>query len=51
MLRASEPWSSATFPDVVVITRGRVPVIEGERFAGAVGRLLERLPTVTPAHC
>jgi hypothetical protein len=43
MLRASEPWSSATFPDVVVITRGRVPVIEGERFAGAVGRLLERL--------
>ncbi|MTE17285.1 sigma 54 modulation/S30EA ribosomal C-terminal domain-containing protein [Nocardia aurantiaca] len=43
MLRASEAWTSATFPDVVVFAGGRVPMLEGERFAGAVGRQLQRL--------
>lgn len=42
MVRASQAWSASPFPDVVVYTRGRVPAIERERFAGAVGRLLER---------
>ncbi|MGQ4599705.1 sigma 54 modulation/S30EA ribosomal C-terminal domain-containing protein [Nocardia sp. R6R-6] len=42
MLRASQAWSSTLFPDVVVFAGGQVPVLEGERFAGAVGRLLAR---------
>ncbi|MFE5289987.1 sigma 54 modulation/S30EA ribosomal C-terminal domain-containing protein [Nocardia sp. NPDC056611] len=43
MLRASEAWTSMAFPDVVVVARGRVPVLEGERYAGAVGRQLRRM--------
>lgn len=43
MLRASEAWTSMAFPEVVVVARGRVPVLEGERFAGAVGRQLRRM--------
>ncbi|MCX0273138.1 hypothetical protein NLM24_21015 [Nocardia zapadnayensis] len=42
-MRASQAWSAVPFPEVVVYTGGRVPAIERERFAGAVGRLLERL--------
>ncbi|MGW4351917.1 sigma 54 modulation/S30EA ribosomal C-terminal domain-containing protein [Nocardia sp. NPDC004582] len=43
MLRASEAWTSMAFPEVVVVARGRVPVLEGERYAGAVGRQLRRM--------
>ncbi|MEU1205213.1 sigma 54 modulation/S30EA ribosomal C-terminal domain-containing protein [Nocardia sp. NPDC005825] len=43
MLRASEAWTSMAFPEVVVVARGRVPVLEAERFAGAVGRQLRRM--------
>lgn len=43
MLRTSQAWSASSFPDVVVCAGGRVPLLEVERFAGAVGRLLERL--------
>ncbi|MGA6207336.1 sigma 54 modulation/S30EA ribosomal C-terminal domain-containing protein [Nocardia testacea] len=43
MVRGSRAWSATRFPDVVVYTGGRVPAIERERFAGAVGRLLGRL--------
>ncbi|OBF81395.1 hypothetical protein A9X06_20065 [Mycobacterium sp. 852002-51759_SCH5129042] len=43
MLRTSQAWSAPSFPEVVVFAHGRVPVLEGERFVGAVGRLLERL--------
>lgn len=43
MLRTSQEWSSTSFPDVVVFAGGRVPALEGERFAGAVARLLARL--------
>ncbi|MFI2336297.1 sigma 54 modulation/S30EA ribosomal C-terminal domain-containing protein [Nocardia rhamnosiphila] len=43
MVRASPAWSAMPFPEMVVYTGGRVPAIERERFAGAVGRLLERL--------
>ncbi|MGW4066388.1 sigma 54 modulation/S30EA ribosomal C-terminal domain-containing protein [Nocardia grenadensis] len=42
-VRAARAWSAMPFPQVVVYTGGRVPAIERERFAGAVGRLLERL--------
>lgn len=42
MLRASEAWTSRVFPEVVVFAAGRVPVLEGERFARAVGRTLQR---------
>ncbi len=42
MLQASQAWSSISFPDVTVFAGGRVPALEGERFAGAVGRLLQR---------
>ncbi|WP_067904059.1 sigma 54 modulation/S30EA ribosomal C-terminal domain-containing protein [Nocardia vaccinii] len=31
------------FANVIVYPHGRVPALEGERFAGAVGRLLDRL--------
>ncbi|MFD7847251.1 sigma 54 modulation/S30EA ribosomal C-terminal domain-containing protein [Nocardia sp. NPDC059764] len=43
MLRASEAWTSMAFPEVVVVARGRVPMLEGERYAGAVGRQLRRM--------
>lgn len=43
MLRESQAWTSTAFPDVVVFAGGQVPMLEGERFAGAVGRLLRRL--------
>lgn len=39
----SHRWVSTVFPNVVVYSHGRVPALEGERFAGAVGRLLDRL--------
>lgn len=42
MSQASQTWSSTLFPDVVVFADDRVPSLEGERFAGAVGRLLRR---------
>lgn len=42
MLRTSETRPSEEFPDVVVIVRGQLPKLEGERIAGAVGRLLAR---------
>lgn len=42
MLQASQAWSSILFPEVVVFTDGRVPALEAERFAGAIGRLLRR---------
>ncbi|OXR41945.1 sigma 54 modulation/S30EA ribosomal C-terminal domain-containing protein [Nocardia cerradoensis] len=42
MLRESQAWSSAAFPDIVIFTRGPVPALEAERVAGAVGRLLAR---------
>ncbi|MFD7842246.1 sigma 54 modulation/S30EA ribosomal C-terminal domain-containing protein [Nocardia sp. NPDC059764] len=42
MLRARETWSPAAFPDIVVLTNGRVPTLERERVAGSVGRLLMR---------
>ncbi|WP_054811854.1 sigma 54 modulation/S30EA ribosomal C-terminal domain-containing protein [Nocardia arizonensis] len=42
MARAAQVWSSTSFPDVVVFAGDRVPILERERFAGAVGRLLER---------
>lgn len=43
MVRASEAWRSTSYPNVVVFAAGRVPVLEGERYAGAVGRHLQRL--------
>ncbi|WP_245713957.1 sigma 54 modulation/S30EA ribosomal C-terminal domain-containing protein [Nocardia vaccinii] len=43
MSRESRRWVSTAFPHVVVYARGRVPALEVERFAGAVGRLLDRL--------
>ncbi|MGV9668900.1 sigma 54 modulation/S30EA ribosomal C-terminal domain-containing protein [Nocardia niigatensis] len=42
MLRACETWSPEAFPGIVVLANGQVPVLEGERVAGAVGRLLMR---------
>lgn len=42
MLRACEAWSPEAFPDIEVLANGQVPVLEGERVAGAVGRLLMR---------
>ncbi|MBF6175616.1 sigma 54 modulation/S30EA ribosomal C-terminal domain-containing protein [Nocardia blacklockiae] len=42
MRRTSATWWSEEFPDVVVLVRGQVPRLEGERLAGAVGRLLAR---------
>jgi hypothetical protein len=42
VLRESQAWSSAAFPDIVIFTRGPVPALEAERVAGAVGRLLAR---------
>ncbi|MFD6357036.1 sigma 54 modulation/S30EA ribosomal C-terminal domain-containing protein [Nocardia tengchongensis] len=42
MLRAREAWSPEAFPGIEVLANGRVPVLEGERVAGAVGRLLMR---------
>ncbi|OJF79403.1 hypothetical protein NS14008_09560 [Nocardia seriolae] len=42
VLPPAEPWTSRYFPEVVVLARGRVRLLEGERVAGAVGRMLER---------
>lgn len=42
MLQPSQAWTSTAFPDVVVHAAGRVPILESERFAGAVGRVLQR---------
>ncbi|GAB3205688.1 hypothetical protein [Nocardia tengchongensis] len=42
MLRVLEAWSSVDYPDVVLFAGGKVPVLEGERVAGAAGRLLDR---------
>ncbi|WP_245721665.1 sigma 54 modulation/S30EA ribosomal C-terminal domain-containing protein [Nocardia crassostreae] len=37
-----EAWSPEAFPGIAVFAKGRVPILEGERVAGAVGRLLMR---------
>ncbi|WP_145961826.1 sigma 54 modulation/S30EA ribosomal C-terminal domain-containing protein [Nocardia seriolae] len=42
MLRACEAWSPETYPGIVVRANGQVPMLEAERMAGAVGRLLTR---------
>lgn len=58
MSHGSRVWSPAAFPEVVVYARGRLPVLERERIAGAIGRALQRfdLPArarvrVTTANC
>jgi hypothetical protein len=50
MVRSSEVWSSPLFPDVVVLADDRVPVLERERIASAIGRLLTRLDVADGAR-